>query len=194
MGSIDSLTKWLHMKRKDVYVLCIRLDNSGKSTIINKVKPHQVRWATRAILKGCVAGLICTIIVWQEEHWLKLCSFLLKACSYASCNDCCIVHFNGIHANPELVGGGCGWNYMLSLHPAPICADAGPDLCTLHPDLWHKHYLCTWWFHPLQLVLVVLFHSATGTDTPLAHMVVAPSATCAGGVFLSNHWCRYCIY
>ena len=22
------------------------------------------------------------------------------------------------------------------------CTDAGPDLCTLHPDLWHKHSTC----------------------------------------------------
>lgn len=43
MGFLESLMKWLHLKRKDAYVLCIGLDNSGKSTIINKLKPPHVR-------------------------------------------------------------------------------------------------------------------------------------------------------
>ena len=54
-------------------------------------------------------------------------------------------------------------------------------------------HLHTWWYHPLQLAPVVLFHSATSADSTLAHMVVSPSATCAGGGFSSSHWCRYCI-
>ena len=62
----------------------------------------------------------------------------------------------------------CCWFWPLHLAPWPWAQ-------TLH--------LCMWWFHPVQLVLVVLFHSATGTDTLLAHVVVAPSATCAGDVF-----------
>ena len=41
----------------------------------------------------------------------------------------------------------------------------------------------TFHLHRWQLALVVLFHSATSTDSPLAHMVVSPSATCAGGAF-----------
>ena len=101
---------------------------------------------------------------------------------------------------------------MLLLHPVPTSADACPDLCTLcpdlctlHPDLWT---LCLWRFpsvnwckystctgggcHELQLALVVLFHSATSADSPLAHVVVSPSATCAGGAFSSSHWRKYC--
>ena len=35
-------------------------------------------------------------------------------------------------------------------------------------------------------MLVVLFHSATSADSPLAHVVVSPSATCAGGFFHSS--------
>ena len=91
------------------------------------------------------------------------------------------------------------------LHPAPTCADAGPDLCTLDPDLCTLHpdlctlhpVLCTlhlrwlslaatyvvvclpqqlaqilhlhrWWFHPLQLALVVFILLPTGADTVLA--------------------------
>ena len=42
---------------------------------------------------------------------------------YTICNDCCIVHFIGTNADPELVGGGSGWSCMLLLHPAPTCAD-----------------------------------------------------------------------
>ena len=101
---------------------------------------------------------------------------------------------------------------MLLLHPVPTSADAGPDLCTLcpdlctlHPDLWT---LCLWCFpsfnwckystctgggcHQLQLALVVLFHSATSADSPLAHVVASPSATCAGGAFSSSHLRKYC--
>ena len=89
-----------------------------------------------------------------------------------------------------MVGGGGGC--MLLLHPVPTSADAGPDLCTLcpdlctlHPDLWTlclwcfpsfnwcKHSICTGGgCHQLQLALVVLFHSATSADSPLAHVVV----------------------
>ena len=43
--------------------------------------------------------------------------------------------------------------------------------------------------HHLQLLLVVLFHSATGTNTSLATL---PSANCAGGVFLSSYRYKYC--
>ena len=46
--------------------------------------------------------------------------------------------------------------------------------------------------HQLQLALVVLFHSATSADSPLAHVVASPSATCAGGAFSSSHWRKYC--
>ena len=103
-----------------------------------------------------------------------------------------------------MVGGGGGCSCMLLLHPVPTSADAGPDLCTLcpdlctlHPDLWT---LCLWCFpsfnwckhstctgggcHQLQLALVVLFHSATSADSPLAHVVVSPSATCAIYIYI----------
>ena len=76
-----------------------------------------------------------------------------------------------------VIDGGCGC--MLLLHPVPTSADAGPDLCTLHPDLctlclwcftWCKQTTCTGGgCDQLHVVLVVLFHCAT---TPLAHVVV----------------------
>ena len=78
--------------------------------------------------------------------------------------------------------------YRLALMLAPTFAPLCPDLCTLHPDLWTlslwcfpsfnwcKYSTCTGGgCHQLQLALVVLFHSATSADSPLAHVVVSPS-------------------
>ena len=42
MGFFDTLANWLGMKRKQAKVLCVGLDNSGKTTIINKLKPETV--------------------------------------------------------------------------------------------------------------------------------------------------------
>ncbi|XP_053312898.1 ADP-ribosylation factor-like protein 6 [Spea bombifrons] len=39
MGLFDRLAGWLGLKKKEVHVLCLGLDNSGKTTIINKLKP-----------------------------------------------------------------------------------------------------------------------------------------------------------
>ncbi|KAG7264681.1 hypothetical protein CRUP_035340 [Coryphaenoides rupestris] len=39
MGLFDKLAGWLGLKRKEVNVLCLGLDNSGKTTIINQLKP-----------------------------------------------------------------------------------------------------------------------------------------------------------
>jgi ADP-ribosylation factor-like protein 6 len=43
MGFLETLATWLSLKRKEAYVLCVGLDNSGKSTIINKLKPAQTK-------------------------------------------------------------------------------------------------------------------------------------------------------
>ncbi|KPP56278.1 ADP-ribosylation factor-like protein 6-like [Scleropages formosus] len=39
MGLFDKLAGWLGLKKKEVNVLCLGLDNSGKTTIINQLKP-----------------------------------------------------------------------------------------------------------------------------------------------------------
>ncbi|XP_077584778.1 ADP-ribosylation factor-like protein 6 isoform X2 [Stigmatopora nigra] len=39
MGLLDKLSGWLGVRKKEVNVLCLGLDNSGKSTIINQMKP-----------------------------------------------------------------------------------------------------------------------------------------------------------
>ena len=95
---------------------------------------------------------------------------------------------------------------MLLLHLERLALMLAPTfaLCPDHPDLWTW---CLWCFpsfnwckystckgdgcHQLQLALVVLYHLAS-KDGPLAHMVVSPFATCAGGAFSSSHWHKYC--
>lgn len=42
MGLLDRLSVLLGLKKKEVHVLCLGLDNSGKTTIINKLKPSNV--------------------------------------------------------------------------------------------------------------------------------------------------------
>ena len=42
MGLLDSLAIWLGLKQRQAKVICVGLDNSGKSTIINYLKPESV--------------------------------------------------------------------------------------------------------------------------------------------------------
>ena len=104
-------------------------------------------------------------------------------CPYASCNDCCIVHSTSACADPELVGGSGGWSCMLLMHPALTCScsNAGPDLCTLNPELCT---LCLRWLSLAATYGAGVFPSAGGTNAPLAHMAVSPIATCTSGVVI----------
>ncbi|XP_076447731.1 ADP-ribosylation factor-like protein 6 [Babylonia areolata] len=43
MGFFDTLATWLGMKKKEVSVLVVGLDNSGKTTIINHFKPNETK-------------------------------------------------------------------------------------------------------------------------------------------------------
>nr|XP_033797409.1 ADP-ribosylation factor-like protein 6 [Geotrypetes seraphini] len=43
MGLLDRLAGLLGLKKKEVHVLCLGLDNSGKTTIINKLKPSNAQ-------------------------------------------------------------------------------------------------------------------------------------------------------
>ncbi|XP_056294598.1 ADP-ribosylation factor-like protein 6 isoform X2 [Pseudoliparis swirei] len=43
MGLLDKLTGWLGLRKKEVNVLCLGLDNSGKTTIINQLKPSNTQ-------------------------------------------------------------------------------------------------------------------------------------------------------
>ena len=92
------------------------------------------------------------------------------------------MHSTSAGTDLELAGGGSGgWSCMLLLHPVLNCADAGPDLCTLHPDLCT---LCLQWL-PLAATYGGGVSSVDfGTQTTLVPTVVSPIATCIGGVFL----------
>ncbi|XP_038132327.1 ADP-ribosylation factor-like protein 6 isoform X3 [Cyprinodon tularosa] len=43
MGLLDKLSGWLGLRKKEVNVLCLGLDNSGKTTIINQLKPSNAQ-------------------------------------------------------------------------------------------------------------------------------------------------------
>ncbi|CAH1783909.1 unnamed protein product [Owenia fusiformis] len=43
MGFLDGLAKWLGLKKKEANVLVVGLDNSGKTTIINHLKPEETK-------------------------------------------------------------------------------------------------------------------------------------------------------
>lgn len=43
MGIFNTLSSWLGMKKKEAQVLVVGLDNSGKSTILNQLKPNEAK-------------------------------------------------------------------------------------------------------------------------------------------------------
>ena len=85
---------------------------------------------------------------------------------------------------------------------APCVLTFAPYILTFAPCACGVSLLSNGANIPLAQVVVVtscnlcqyvgLFHSATSTDSPLAHVVVSPSATCAGGSFSFIHWRKYC--
>ena len=116
-------------------------------------------------------------------------------CPYTSCNDCCIVHSNGARVDPELVGGfmaGAACCCCISLQlvlilvltfaPCTLTVDTNTPLthcgftyCSLcwqccffiQPLVQILHFK-TWWYHALQLALLVFSLPTTGTNTALA--------------------------
>ena len=84
--------------------------------------------------------------------------------------SCCVGHIC-------MVGGGGGCSFTLLLHPVLTIADAGPDLCTLCPDL------CTLYltFGPCVCGVSLL---STGANIPLAQVVVVTSC----------NLCRWCFF
>lgn len=46
MGLLDSLATWLGLKQRQAKVICVGLDNSGKSSIINYLKPETVSFTS----------------------------------------------------------------------------------------------------------------------------------------------------
>ena len=83
--------------------------------------------------------------------------------------------------------------HELLLHPASICPDAGPDLCTLRWWCFPSINRCKYSTgtcggqHLLQLELVVFSFQQLAQILHLHMWWSSPVATCAGGVFSSNH-------
>ncbi|KAJ7428679.1 ADP-ribosylation factor-like protein 6 [Willisornis vidua] len=67
MGLFDKLAGWLGLKKKEVHVLCLGLDNSGKTTIINKLKPSNVSNFLMSLL-----GFDCRAQVWLNRSAARL--------------------------------------------------------------------------------------------------------------------------
>lgn len=66
MGFFDNFMKWLGLKRKEVKVLCVGLDNSGKTTIINRLKPEEVK-----LLQLCHCFTSSLVAFFLYSHRLK---------------------------------------------------------------------------------------------------------------------------
>ena len=140
-------------------------------------------WAVLPIVYDCFnpSGM-----KWLAPLGRKLCALMQVAMIAALCTPTAsVLILSWLVIIVAGVAGCCCIPLWIALMLVPI----------LHLALWplaETLHLCTLWFHPLQLVLVVLFNSAIGTNTLLANMVVSPSATCTGGVFASTCWHRYC--
>uniref|UniRef100_A0A8C6X4R1 ARF like GTPase 6 n=1 Tax=Naja naja TaxID=35670 RepID=A0A8C6X4R1_NAJNA len=61
MGLFDKLASWLGLKKKEVHVLCLGLDNSGKTTIINKLKPYNAQAQDIVPTIGFIYHSLCLI-------------------------------------------------------------------------------------------------------------------------------------
>ena len=92
MGLLDSLATWLGLKQKQAKVICVGLDNSGKSTVINHLKPETVDChCITASLHHCRvhAGVACNIIITTFSH-----ENILSNSAHISLCDCCTKHSN----------------------------------------------------------------------------------------------------
>lgn len=89
MGVLDGLMRLLGWKKKEVKVLCVGLDNSGKSTILNKLKPESVKIIVDTIipiltrtcsLQSQVKNIVPTIGFTVESFSNN--SYVLASCIY----------------------------------------------------------------------------------------------------------------
>lgn len=65
MGLLDSLATWLGLKQRQAKVICVGLDNSGKSTVINYLKPETVSCTTQSVrrLQTDLARIACVRVL-----------------------------------------------------------------------------------------------------------------------------------
>ncbi len=78
MGLFDSFMTWLGLKKREVKVICVGLDNSGKTTILNRLKPEGVSVGIvdylLDYLSVCVFPVKCTEC--RAHHWIQRRSIL----------------------------------------------------------------------------------------------------------------------
>ena len=123
---------------------------------------------------GCSCMLLLHPVLTRVDAGPDLCTL---------CPDLCILH-------PDL------WTFCLWCFPTfnwctganiPLAQVVVVTICNLRSwcfffqPLVQIVHLHTWWHHPLQLALVVLFHPATGADTALAP---GQLARCGGGIYI----------
>lgn len=98
MGLLDRLSGLLGLKKKEVHVLCLGLDNSGKTTIINKLKPSNVSIFVRCYMQFLLERVnmqnyfVCHYTFILSQYEILLTSYYLKAKStsqrYLQCILC----------------------------------------------------------------------------------------------------------
>lgn len=74
MGLLDRLSGLLGLKKKEVHVLCLGLDNSGKTTIINKLKPSNVSIFVRCFMYFLIEKVnmqIYFVCYYKQLHFMK---------------------------------------------------------------------------------------------------------------------------
>lgn len=99
MGFLDSLVTWLGLKNREARVLCVGLDNSGKTTLINQLKPESVSsymhiahvppdwctyatWHFQARSKNIVPTIGFSNDVFTHGKWVKFVQVLFPPCVY----------------------------------------------------------------------------------------------------------------
>lgn len=69
MGLLDSLATWLGLKQRQAKVICVGLDNSGKSTIINHLKPESVSaYAVYSLSLLLIISHLCCCHMQTKAH------------------------------------------------------------------------------------------------------------------------------
>ena len=65
MGLFDAITGWLGLKKKKAQILCVGLDNSGKTTIINQLKPAAVSEKDVGPSRDCYSTIYTAVKVFM---------------------------------------------------------------------------------------------------------------------------------
>ena len=84
MGLFDRLSNWLGLKKKEINVLCIGLDNSGKTTIINKLKPEKVSLPCCLCLSMMRLIFLIFTLVLTLDVFLQIFHFLDSSARYCT--------------------------------------------------------------------------------------------------------------